>query len=143
VSMSILNGSYNGVTWGPAGTYRCDGMSGFDDLPVIVSTDQPKSLGDGLFVGEDRLGEHSVVVRLAAIADSDAALRTAMDAINAAFSRQLVPKALRWWDLTRYVWARPRQRIWTDMGKVMADGVAKCEVRLVLADPNAYIGVPP
>lgn len=145
MSNAIFNGSYNGITWGPAGTHRCERTKGFDDLPVIQSRDQPKLLGDGLFPGEDTLNELFVEVALtvALINSTDAAFRAAIDAINAAFSRQTAPKALRWWNLERYVWARPRERTWTDCDAKWATHTATCTTRFVLADPNAYIGVPP
>ena len=148
MSNAILNGSYNGLVWGPAGgdaSIYCERLRGLDDLPAIVSRDAPKVLGDGLAAGEDLLGEWSVTVVLAVVPvnKTDAEFRALKDAVNAAFSRQTTPKPLRFWDLTRYVMARPRERTWSDMDAKECQHIAVCTTRLVVVDPTTYLGAPP
>lgn len=145
MSNVILNGAFNGITWGPDGTFRCERTKGFDDLPRIESRDQPKAVRDGRFAGNDLLTELDVfvVLTVAGINTTDADFRASLDAVNAAFSRQTTPKALRFWNLSRYVWARPRERTWSDCDAKWAQHIATCTTRLVVVDPTVYLGAPP
>lgn len=148
MTAAILRGSYNGLTWGqygPGSPYGLVYLRGVEDLPPIESRDQPKVTADGMFPGTDRhQGEWPIFLslRVAQVTGTDAAFRTLMDNVNAAFSKQAAVQALRFWNLERYVWARPRERTWSDYGAEMAGHSAIVTIRLVVVHPVQYVGVP-
>lgn len=151
MSANILKGAFNGLSWGPTTAYRVAFLRGLDDLPTIISRDQPKAVLDGTFPGDDLYGEWPITVSLtiAGINTTDSAFRGLMDAANAAFklsatiASRRTPLPLQWWNLERYVYARVRSRVWSDIDARTADHVATVTVGLVVVDATAYIGTPP
>lgn len=103
-------GVYNGWIFGNGTKYHVAGMSGFFDLPDVVTTDQPRPFVGGLFPGVDRKGGLTVTLGIIIIADSISDYDSLVDAMCTATDVQTAEKPLQVFGSTRYIMCRPRKR---------------------------------
>lgn len=103
------SGAYNGWSFGGTSKYHVAGMSGFFDLPDVVSRDQPKVNG-GLFAGEDVKAGLTVSLSIIVIADSIADYDSLIDAMCTATDVRATELPLQVFGSTRYIYCRPRKR---------------------------------
>lgn len=140
-------GQYNGWSFGEGTKFHVAGMSGFFDLPEVVTRDQPKVLTGGMFPGEDVNAGMTVTLGITIIADSISDYDTCLDALVAATAIRATELPLRVFGNTRYLYCRPRKRsvpiecenpIRTF--KVPQDGIV---IEFFATDPTLYTGTPP
>lgn len=138
-------GQYNGWAFGNGTKYHVAGMSGFFDLPDVVSRDQPKVNG-GMFAGEDVKGGLAVTLGIVIIADDLADYDALVDAMVAATAVRATELPLRVFGNTRYINCRPRKRIVPieceypiPSFKVAEEGII---IEFFATDPTLYVGTP-
>lgn len=140
------SGSYNGWSFGNGTKYHVAGMSGFFDLPQVVTSDEPKVLVGGMFPGTDRKGGLTIVLGITIIADDLADYDALLDAMVTATDVQAAELPLRVFGSTRYINCRPRKRsvpIECEYPipnfKVAEEGIT---IEFFATDPTLYVGAP-
>jgi hypothetical protein len=143
-----LSGAFNGLAFGippsssdPPPWIDVDTFIGFDDLPVIRSSDAPRANDHGSFPGSDWAEARFMQLGLHVMAGDHLQYRQAMDSIRAAFTTSLVELPLYIWDSTRVVFCKVRKRhIPTDPSWDQVEGTALME--LSATDPRIYDAQP-
>lgn len=139
-------GQYNGWSFGNGTKYHVSGMSGFFDLPDVVTRDQPKVNG-GVFPGEDKAGGLTVTLGILIIANDITDYDALVDAMVTATAARATELPLRVFGNSRYINCRPRKRIIPiecehpiPGFKVPQEGIT---VEFFATDPTLYTGSPP
>lgn len=140
-------GAYNGWSFGNGTKFHVAGMSGFFDLPEVVTRDQPKVLTGGMFPGEDVKGGLTVALGIVIIADSIADYDSCVDAMVAATAVRATELALQVFGSTRYIMCRPRSRVVPidcenpiPTFKVAEEGI---RIEFFATNPVLVVGTPP
>ncbi len=136
------SGSYNGLSWGldqPAKLARAEGL---DDLPAMRTNDTPRGGDDGVWGGNDRMGERVIIVTIRLLASDPVAYATLLRQALAAFT-PLVNSDLPMYvnDSNRVVFARCRRRaVKQQQGgrSITAEVIAEMHMR----DPLIYDATP-
>lgn|GEM_PF-2244077 len=139
-ALAPWQGTLDGLLIGPGTAYDVAAIDGLESIDGLRDSDAPLPTGDGIFLGEDYLGERKVTIDLEVMATGEVSYAAALDALRWATRPK---RDLELWFLLP-TWATPRRctvrvrrrRVPTDLEYEL--GLASAAVQVVAADPILY-----